>query len=224
MAKDINSLYKIRLEKWKNTNWVHTTMFGEAFTVRRVIERFEPRFLKELEVVHRGHFPRKRVIQIKNLPESLISPVREKWMKIAESWYLRTIKLNLCLGSWLDNNAPEVSLLKAEYFNEIKSVSSSTYNSQGFGRYKYAKHSLDQYLDLLLNARYSANIVEEEGEFDVVYKLVANCEPYILDVLQRRNPFDELEWAINCWRNGVNPKVYNPFLDNDIYEKSMAQM
>jgi hypothetical protein len=31
-----------------------------------------------------------------------------------------------------------------------------------------------------------------------------------------------LNWAVQCWKNGTNPKVFNPFLDDAIYEESMA--
>lgn len=68
---------------------------------------------------------------------------------------------------------------------------------------------------------YDSDRASKHASGHCVYAPIA---PYQLEAINRLTSAQEtpLEWAVKCWKAGANPKVYNPFLDDEIYEKSMS--
>jgi hypothetical protein len=55
------------------------------------------------------------------------------------------------------------------------------------------------------------------------WKLWTNLNQFNYDMVKMSGKFiSVLNWAVLCWENGSNPKVYFPFLSNDDYEKSQV--
>jgi len=61
---------------------------------------------------------------------------------------------------------------------------------------------------------------KERNLYPFGYCVVAPLTKGMLDAIIRTTEQTELEWAKSCWKTGTNPKVMNPFLSDEIYEKS----
>lgn len=216
----MNTKYKLRYERFKELQrWVNDP-FG-LFTQAHIEHKFQPKWIAELEIIHQTVFPRRKKINVKNLPEAILNETREKWATRGIKYYERSVALYEGLRLWLNENADKVALIQTEP-NRIKTSLIDTYRSQGMGKEHYTKMSLKPSLELLLKYGFTAEIVyTKDAGWGDGYELIGNCEPYMLDALERVENTSLLEWAIECWRSGANPKVYKPFLPQSIYDKSL---
>ena len=110
----------------------------------------------------------------------------------------------------------------------LKTSRASHYHSQGFGASKYAKAQLQDDFTVLniLGYQPTINIVETHRGNEAItyndYGLYAHLSEFDYDMIKMGDNFiSVLNWAVICWRNHTNPKVYFPFLPDDYYEKSM---
>jgi hypothetical protein len=110
--------------------------------------------------------------------------------------------------------------------NCVKTSSPSDYRSQGWGASKYAKNALMEDYNLLQLLGYKAEIrfaPESETMLFDCWQLWTNLNQFNYDMVKMSGKFiSVLNWAVLCWENGSNPKVYFPFLSNDDYEKSQV--
>lgn len=53
------------------------------------------------------------------------------------------------------------------------------------------------------------------------YALYAPITEGMLFAIELLNNETVLEWAVSCWKNGSNPKVVNPFISNEVFDKSL---
>lgn len=217
----LNAKYKKYHQHWfQNHIWLNDST---GLLVQAQLERrFRKRWHDELERIHKVHFPRRKKIKIEKLPPAIIQATQEKWIKTSFRWLEQMRKLDKALTEWLNNNAVAVVLEQTTTMQVVGVSSVYNYNSQGSARDKYAQMALESDRQLLLTKGFTAEIVanDESG----VYYLRANCESYILDALTRLPDSETiLQWAIACWRRGVNPKVYYPYLSPEIYNQSLEQ-
>ena len=100
----------------------------------------------------------------------------------------------------------------------LKTSSSCTYASQGYGAMKYAKGILEPLLDMLVAHGFEAYIRQTNyhrgtGRFAVDhcdYELWANCPPWMFDAACRQLSLADAVASMK--RRCINPLVYNPFL------------
>lgn len=113
----------------------------------------------------------------------------------------------------------------------ITSRSGGDYHTQGFGANKYAKSALQEdflFLDLFgfKPSIIEAKVVESGGHYSqryITYELWANIDEFNFYMLKASGKFiSVLNWAVICWKNGTNPKVYFPFIHESDYEKSQV--
>jgi hypothetical protein len=218
----MNEKYEKRYKRYKALQWWLSDPFG-LLTNTHIELKFQPKWIAELEELHKVVFPRRKKINVKNLPENIIGETRTKWANRGIKYYERSLVLYDTLGKWLNENADKVKLIQTEPTN-VKSSAIATFRSQGMGKEHYTKMSLKPSLDLLLKYGFEATIEYSENTgYGDGFVLKANCDPYMLDVLERVESGSLLEWAIDCWRSGVNPKVYKPFLPQSIYDASLEK-
>jgi len=108
---------------------------------------------------------------------------------------------------------------------------SGNYNSQGYGASKYARKALAS-KELLLNLLgFDTNVKEVNKHYSgymnsiyyADYELWANISQFDYQMLQWSEEFiSVLNWAVLCWKKGVNPMVYFPTLSQDDYKKSQV--
>lgn len=99
------------------------------------------------------------------------------------------------------------------FMHEIRSTSVSSYASQGYGKWKYAKNSLIADKVLLETFGYTCDIVEHrENGYDDYYTLIANCPKWVLTKIFHDELTEELIFKIyfNLWKAGSHPLVIFP--------------
>lgn len=123
--------------------------------------------------------------------------------------------------------ARKLEIRKGGEWREVASTSSGTYSSQGWSAGKYAERAAEAVLDEARAAGVECRVVaSEKGAStryagDPVYYSAQVLVQEQLDVeIVRRLPAITLREQVRlCWKRGVNPRVYNPFLPPGYEEK-----
>jgi len=112
---------------------------------------------------------------------------------------------------------------------QVDFVYSGAYRSQGFGAMKYAHSAADTKVEM--GIRYSAHGIQAEkrllgDEIDCGWGIrlqdigiFANVNACGWDLIRRKPAIPVREWLKSCWKRGVNPRVYNPFLEHGLEER-----
>lgn len=106
-----------------------------------------------------------------------------------------------------------------------------SYHTQGFGANKYAEAAAQQKADkaVLHGLKAEVRAIKEEHVPDhfmrssvtyVDYGVFADTTLLGWEMLQRRPEVPLREWVRLCWKRGVNPRVYYPFLPHGYEEKA----
>lgn len=112
----------------------------------------------------------------------------------------------------------------------LKTADSGNWHTQGYGCNKYARESLAEDQMLLDLWEFKTEIREIKGEFvdrwGIRYnkfELWSNITDLDFWMLQHKPGtfISVLNWAVLCWRKGVNPKVYFPYLSDEDWNKSL---
>jgi len=138
----------------------------------------------------------------------------------------------------LSRLAGSTQLRAGEGRSVMHTVSRSTYASQGYGADTYARNAAESYREeresCLTDDERAAGIrvVVERGEVTKNYPgIPASPSEYVVvlvgvsgtrdgQILRRRRDTRTLvDWVAACWRRGVNPRVYNPFLPHGFEER-----
>ncbi len=107
---------------------------------------------------------------------------------------------------------------------EFDRVYESAYGSQGLGAMKYATGSAELTADRLRSIGLSA-VVEQikiPGTRREVYaaKVLVDVDPADMPMLKRAKVSVSLvDEVAACWRRGLNPRVYNPYLSHGFEER-----
>jgi len=220
-------MYQKLYEAYKNLSWCDGLMVN--ITVPMHLERkFGDRMRLELDALHRQLFPRRKKIDHRNLPEEATTSIQGAWADSA----LIYLKCAIGRRSWLKRKlfalAQTVEIVPGEH-RLMHQVSSGAYGSQGYDASRYARQSAERYADSIRAEGFTAEVKEANDHTDgrwgihhADYEVWGNLEDWQVDALQRRSKTSLLDWAVSCWRNGVNPKVYDPFLPYDIFDKSCS--
>jgi hypothetical protein len=196
--------------------------FGQTFFINSWSEKFN----NELTEIFKKQFPKRKKINLTLLDDSVIELVRKEYQTKLFNDYESKLKHIKIFRELLNGIAENTEIIPTTELNRIKTSSASTYSSQGWGANKYARKSLDEDLEMLQKLGYQCEIRQKLAYDDPKctwydYELWCNITDWQFDCINRREKLDILQWSINCWKRGVNPKVYNPFLSNEIYDKSL---
>jgi len=112
---------------------------------------------------------------------------------------------------------------------KLTTVWESTYSSQGLGSFQYAKREADQHVLLCETHNVKAEVEVETRRFKAspiygggsssdfkVYAYVRDETDIEILLRKTMSLRDMVKW---CWGNGVNPRVYNPFIPHGYEEK-----
>lgn len=167
---------------------------------------------------------------IKNVENGndLIEEEMKPYRIMAKDLIIRHEKEKDDVKNYLINFAKEYNPEPLDYHLVIETARAGDYSSQGGGASRYAENSLQENLTLLKLLGYDAEIVEESkskvGHYQIEmpnYALKANITQFDFWCISKLHFISVLNWAFLCWENGVNPKVYFPFLSQDDYDKSL---
>lgn len=100
------------------------------------------------------------------------------------------------------------------------SIGTHLYSSQGFGALHYAKGHAQRIANhYILNG--IPAVIEEERDSNLTYfKAMVNCSHDLMTLLKFKS-IDIEKDVINLLKNGLNPRVYYPFLPYN-YEKTIG--
>jgi hypothetical protein len=230
------NIYKINHHKFKRLFWV-SPFLGMKYP--RLEYTFGKKAYKHLEKLFHIAYPKRKKFNPDLMPDHVVEMVKDYW-KAEGLAYLEACEAKYDrLNSWLCANCQDVSL-DGEDWQYVYSCDVGKYNSQ------IAKHSY-ALGDVKLKAkflekwnvpyeiipygvsedydRYYSIDLKTYGNYHTSvrgYALYAPIAPYQLDALERRDDESLLDWARNCVKSGLNPKVLNPFLPESIYNQVYA--
>lgn len=185
----------------------------------------EKEFMEEVNLLAKKKFPKKKKVDYTVLSEEEILPVKEKYQRWINVIWRRKVSQSDKLKNLLYANADFVEISQSDEFSMVHSSRASNYRSQGC-KNKYAKSELDKYIGILAENSIQYEI-RERPEWNsspcdsYEYQLWAKIELWQWDALLRRTKYSVLDWAVRCWQQGVNPRVYNPYLSNEIWDESL---
>lgn len=161
-------------------------------------------------------FPRKRKYVWANLPENVRVEILAKYQPIVNFRFALKKKHREQVDKILNALAPKCELLPSPQMYVVQTSSTDTYRSQGWGKDKYAQGALAPMRDLLVKHGFSAEIAKgETTEYNTVYELRVNLQPFQYDAFSRVTTVSNKEWRESQRSAGVNPRVYNPYDTED---------
>jgi hypothetical protein len=210
-------------------------IFG-MFAAARLNAMYEPAIKAEMATAYFQQYPRRKKFNMAELDPAVKFKVIAKWREIAlanfEAWNVRYKKLGKLLDRLATITPITLPDLPADRWPVMKAADSYEYHTQGYGAAKYARESLvrDEVVLLAAKIPYSIEMVNHTDnlghvdQYHAKFLLKAPLTDWQLDCLTRTYRPTLAQWAWDCWERGVNPKVYNPFLPDDIYEMTMHCM
>lgn len=216
--------YEKVYEIYNKKPWYMKTedVFKLAFSFFSIL--YQDRFNEELRNEFKKLYPKRKKIDLNLLPDDIVNPLREKYENYCVSAYLKTKKQINILASILNGIAESIEIIPSDTMMVVDSANSSTYSSQGWGASKYAKGSLMGKYSLLEGKGYKVEIRENKetsSKYVTYYDLYCNLEKWQVDCVLRRDKQTVGDWAMSCWEKGLNPKVLNPFLDDEVYYETL---
>lgn len=125
--------------------------------------------------------------------------------------------------------APKVPLTSGPDWNLVETVHGSNYHTQGFGADRYAEGRAKLLALPYKVAGIPVRVRQEDlprpknpGRFYVhtsKFHVEAQTDSVIIDVMSRRPMLTLKEQIKMCWKIGVNPRVYNPWLPHGLEAK-----
>jgi hypothetical protein len=121
----------------------------------------------------------------------------------------------------LDREAQKTALESSDVcWSLFKSVSPSDYRSQGLGANSYARGSADmakltaEYHGISTHLRFTQRHIIKDYVSEA-YEVWVALPPEQVEILSRKPGPPLRELVKHCWKTGVNPRVYCPFLPYD---------
>jgi len=164
-----------------------------------------------------------------SLDKEIIDQIREPFSRIVTERFKNQESIKQEMKNDLKEFSKTYVVEKSGILSLIKRSNSSTFSSQGFGASKYAKAQLKE-PEMLLNLfGFATSIRESNTYFNdrwgvkyYNYELWSNITPFDYYMFKEQGHFiSVLNWAVLCWQNGTNPKVYFPYLSDKDYERSL---
>ncbi len=222
----MNLDYKKAYTIYENINWCFKSDLIGSFVTPHLDDKFYPQFNHLLTIEFKRLFPRRKIYNLQLLPKDVVDDIKDIFIKRALAYSDKRFKQVKLLRNILDTIANTTVIEQTCDMYMVKSSQASTYRSQGWGSNKYAMGAIRQDYDYLKELGYNTEIRKfpewNDPKCDSYrYELWVNLENWQYDCIKRRRKFDLLRWAIGCWKSGVNPRVYNPFLDNKTFDMSL---
>jgi len=200
--------------------------------VSEIQERFEKsviKLYKEITGKTTKNFSKAYSYMNENNREELLEAKKPFEDEVNSLWFEYDNRKSM-IENLLQENATEFIPEKTQGLNKVKTSYSSTYRSQP-SHNKYAREYLNDDKTLLEILGYETEIVvvnQHRGQgmypsYWEDYELWANISEFDFYMLKKGGEFiSVLNWAVLCWKNGTNPKVYFQFLSDDDYKKSQV--
>jgi len=166
--------------------------------------------------------PRAKV-RFKDLPKDVVTEIRDRFLNgplVAEINRLDAeVKAEKERRERLLNlMAPTVEMKPEDCMHRVKTTTSLSYGSQGYGAQAYARGALEPIMDHMKRLGFVAEIRRTNfrrgtGQFAIDhadFELWVNCPPWMFDAAYRRLSLKDAVASMKA--RCINPLVYNPFL------------
>lgn len=195
----------------------------------------EAEFRGRLEALYRKKYPKRKLLW-----EKIVAEFPDEWEAIkAEAKHLfgnmwashssEEKQVEWALGMLAEHAAPTIT----DEAHTFHAVDEGTYRSQGWGACKYARNSAQSCADEAEYHGLKAEVRDVFVEYDRPihspyngtirgyhnYEVWVNTDRLGWEIVTRKGGVPLRDWLMLCWRRGVNPRVYNPFLPHGIEEK-----
>jgi cytochrome oxidase Cu insertion factor (SCO1/SenC/PrrC family) len=210
----MNEDYEKMFKRYQKTKWV-SGFFCASVTNKKFCNiRYSI-----LERMHKDLFPRRKKINVDNIPMDINNKLNERLAKRAKEYYELVKASNKKYEDWLNENAPKIEIEKKDKFVDVDWLYGGTYTSQGYGADRYSRNHFNNDQTLLDANGIENRVVQREKHGS--YYLMAKCEKYILDALRRIDDKDLLTKCVDIWKSGTNPKVVYPLLPQSLFDESL---
>jgi hypothetical protein len=127
--------------------------------------------------------------------------------------------------------ADKLEPVQCQRYHLYDTVWESTYSSQGFGSYNYARKRAEMVLAEVEYSGIPAKIEEKTKYYDrtgapffskgshTVFKIYVQADKLNREILRYKPSLSIKDVVRMCWKKGVNPRVYYPFLPHGYEEK-----
>jgi len=171
-------------------------------------------------------FPRRKNFDYKliaDLPETaaMFAPWKEKADAITAVHKEAETKFE----EELNRLALEESVPATPIMGQVTSYSASTYNSQGWGANRYAEMGAESAADTARFHGLQAEVMiigtwkGHDGMAMNTYGVFVNTTEIGWEMVKLKPGPTLREWLKMCWKRGVNPRVYNPYLPAGLEDK-----
>jgi len=185
-------------------------------------------FKRECEKAYKKAFPRRKFTMPKSRDQNpeVHTEIYDRWQALATALYEKQDARIEKLKTTISEMALALKAPVTEELSFFRSSDTYAYNSQGWGASKYARNAAEAILDRVRAMGHEGEIREvnhknKKGEvYNTAYQVWINTTSLGV-ILLKEQPFDVdlVEWVRKCWKRGVNPRVYNPFLPVGFEEK-----
>lgn len=165
----------------------------------------------------------KAAAQFAAIPEGERKAILDMWQPKADKFKAQFRLDNEAREKKMDELAVILMPWKTDYFTKVYVCSDNVYRSQGWEASRYAKADAQRKLDKCLKNNIPAHLVIYSYKIDqkhawTEFQVWAQTDDAGFEVIQRK--VESLKDFIQkCWKQGVNPRVYNPFIPVGMEEK-----
>jgi len=105
-----------------------------------------------------------------------------------------------------------------EKFSQVYSSDTNTCRSQGWGALRYAQKAAEGCADRLRAQGIEAEVRSATETWGTRFEVWAKTDEAGFDLIDRKGETIK-DFLKRCWKAGVNPRVYNPFIPAGLEEK-----
>lgn len=190
-------------------------------------KEYEEGLRQEREALFRRRFPKKRKVNLDLLAgdveyEAIFARWRAKADELISAWHQEQETRDAQLRTEAAEELPTIKDLQL-----VETVYASTYATQGFGASGYAQAAAENLADLARHYGVPAGVqpvgkARSDKSYGIRYQdygVFVQTTPIGWEMLKLRPEPSMREWLKMCWKRGVNPRVYNPYLPHGIEAK-----
>jgi hypothetical protein len=199
---------------------------AEHTTFWKTADEFNAGLRADQELYFKSKFPKRKKIDFDLVKDDdAFKAIFDRWKVKADELYADHKKAEEEFDAKLMDEALE-DIPATTILGQVYTSYSSTYRSQGFGASNYAEKAAESKADIARFYGFHAEVKPvgsghrtNDGCHYQDYGLFVNTTEVGWEMLIRRPGPSLREWLKMCWKRGVNPRVYNPFLPPGVEEK-----
>ncbi len=164
--------------------------------------------------------------------DAVLEPYKARLQVMLDARTSETERVKTLLGETAD----AITIAPGEEWRKVSEVSSSSYNTQGYGAHSYARAAAEMqalhFEGFGLKAEIRTNRLRDRYPNDALFAKsdVTDYEVWVLAseedcaIAEFKSGMNLKDWLQACWDRQRNPRVYNPHLPHGLEEKLGVQI